>query len=427
MRFLYNIGLLLYLFLVRLVSNFNPKAKLFCSGRKELLNKIKKEVDHEQPIIWIHCSSVGEFEQARPVIEWYKKEQPEYKILLTFFSPSGYELRKNYELADWIYYMPLDTQKNARIFVEIVRPVKAIFIKYEFWYNYLNELSCNGAQIFIVSAIFRPTQMFFKWYGAFFRQMLKCYTKIFVQDEQSRDLLLSIGIKDNVFISGDTRFDRVYQITQNSREFPLIKRFSEGCFTVVAGSTWEPDETILFEVIKHFQNVKLILAPHEIHKERIDKLVKTLGDTHKILKFSDFDKKFSSGKSPQCDILSVLDDALLQSDILIIDCLGILSSIYRYGQLAYIGGGFGVGIHNILEAATYSMPVVFGPNYQKFKEARDLVELGGAVSVSQKCGLYDLLDKYVNSEGARSEKGKVCGDYVKKNLGATHKVVSNLF
>lgn len=427
MRFLYNIGLRLYFFLVRLVSTFNPKAKLFYNGRRGLLKRIKKEVGHEQPIIWIHCSSVGEFEQARPVIEWYKKEQPGYKILLTFFSPSGYELRKNYELADWIYYMPVDTQKNARIFVETVKPEKAIFIKYEFWYNYLNELNRIGVQIFIVSAIFRPTQMFFKWYGSFFRRMLKCYTKIFVQDEQSRDLLRSIGIKDNVFISGDTRFDRVYQITHNSKEFPLIKRFSENHFTVVAGSTWEPDEAILLEVIKHFQNVKLILAPHEIHKERIDKLVKTLESSHKILKFSDFDKKFSCNKGSHGDILSVLDDALVKSDVLIIDCLGILSSIYRYGQLAYIGGGFGVGIHNILEAATYSMPVVFGPNYQKFKEARDLIELGGAVSVEAKEGLYDILDKYVNSAGARNEKGEICGNYVKKNLGATHKVTSNLF
>ncbi|MEF9986255.1 MAG: glycosyltransferase N-terminal domain-containing protein [Bacteroidales bacterium] len=425
MRFLYNIGLCSYVFLVRIVSMFNPKAKLFYNGRKGLLQRIKREISHKDPIIWFHCSSVGEFEQARPIIEWYKKEKPKYKILLTFFSPSGYELRKNYELADWIYYMPVDTQKNARVFVQTVKPVKAIFIKYEFWYNYLAELSNSGSQIYIVSAIFRPTQMFFKWYGFFFRRMLKCYTKIFVQDNQSRDLLSSIGIQNNVLICGDTRFDRVYQITHSSKEFPLIKKFSENHFTIVAGSTWEPDEAILAAVIKNFSSVKLVIAPHEIHKARIDELEKTFVDM-KVLRFSSFDKKFTNDKYSSTDILAHLDSALLESNVVIIDCLGILSSIYRYGQLAYIGGGFGVGIHNILEAATYSIPVVFGPNYQKFKEAKDLIELGGAISISDKSYFYDILDKYVSNRDVCTQKGSICGGYVKQNLGATQKVISNL-
>lgn len=425
LRFLYNIGLGSYLFFVRIAANFNPKARLFYNGRKGLLERIAREIDHSSPIIWFHCSSVGEFEQARPIIEWYKRERTEYKIVLTFFSPSGYELRKNYELADWIYYMPVDTLKNARAFVKIVRPQKAIFIKYEFWYNYLRELRKSGAQIYIVSAIFRPTQMFFQWYGAFFREMLKCYTTLFVQDEQSRELLASVGIEKNVLVSGDTRFDRVYQITGNSREFPLIKKFSQGHFTVIAGSTWEPDEAIIFDVLKNFSKVKLIIAPHEIHKERIDRLEKMFAEMG-VLRFSNFDKKFSPDKYSSSEILSSLESALDTSGVLIIDCLGILSSIYRYGHVAYIGGGFGVGIHNILEAATYSIPVVFGPNYKKFKEAKDLVGLGGAVSVTDKSRFYDLIDKFVKSENARADKGQICGDYVKKNLGATQRVISNL-
>lgn len=425
LRVLYNIGILFYQFLVGIAANFNPKAKLFHNGRKGLLSRIRQEVTHESPIIWFHCSSVGEFEQARPLIEWYKAEREAYKILLTFFSPSGYELRKNYELADWIYYMPVDTAKNARLFVETVKPCKAVFIKYEFWYNYLQELHAHQIQVYIVAAIFRPSQLFFKWYGRFFRQMLGCYTRLFVQDEQSRQLLASVGIRENVMICGDTRFDRVAQITCNSKEFPLIKRFAQGHFTLVAGSTWEPDERLIASVIENFSHVKLIIAPHEIRKERIDQLEKLFG-CRKVLRFSAFDKKYPTDKYSPAEVLTLLEDALENSNVLIIDCLGILSSIYRYGQMAYIGGGFGVGIHNILEAATYSIPVVFGPNYQKFKEARDLVALRGATALQEKVHLYDLLEKCVNNEKVCAEKGLICGDYVKKNLGATAKVLANM-
>lgn len=420
LRILYNIALVSYQFLVSIAANFNPKARLFHNGRRGLLKRIKQEIDHQSPIIWIHCSSVGEFEQARPIIEWYKSHKKEYKILLTFFSPSGYELRKNYELADWIYYMPVDTVKNARMFVEIVKPSKAVFIKYEFWYNYLRELHENNVQVYIVAAIFRPSQLFFKWYGRFFRQMLDCYTRLFVQDEPSRQLLASVGVTENVMVCGDTRFDRVAQITCNSKEFPLISRFAKGHFTLVAGSTWEPDERLLASVIGNFSQMKLIIAPHEISKERIEQVEKLFG-TEKTLRFSAFDKKY-----PPNEVLALLEDSLENADVLIIDCLGILSSVYRYGKMAYIGGGFGVGIHNILEAATYSIPVAFGPNYQKFKEARDLIFLGGATSLQEKAHLYDLLDKCVHNESVCAEKGKICGDYVKKNLGATIKVVSNM-
>ncbi len=422
MKLLYNIGIRLYLCLTAVVGWFNPKAKLFYNGQKGILKRIREQIDHSHPIIWVHCSSVGEFEQARPLIEWYKKEKREYRILLTFFSPSGYELRKKYEHADWVFYLPIDTSGNARKFLEIVKPVKAIFIKYEFWYNYLRELKRNGIDTYIVAAIFRPTQMFFKWYGGFFRKMLGCYTRFFVQDEQSAELLKSIGISDNVMICGDTRFDRVYEITHNSKTFPVIEKFAEGACTFVAGSSWEPDEKIIAEAMRHFTNVKLIIAPHEIGKERISAVEECFKD-YKVLKFSSYRERFAdiSGISElDKDTCRELEDA----NVLIIDCIGILSSIYRYGRFAYIGGGFGVGIHNILEAATYGCPVIFGPNYHKFKEARDLIDLRGATSVRNVTELYSLLKNFVNIPKVLQQKGEICGKYVEANLGATKKVIS---
>ena len=406
---LYNIAIWCYGALIGLVGLFNNKAKLFSRGRKDLLQKIAAEVDHSAPIVWFHCSSVGEFEQARPLIEWYKENSKEYKILLTFFSPSGYEMRKNYPLADWIYYLPVDTASNARKFLDAVQPQKAIFIKYEFWYNYLNQLRKRGIKTYIVSAIFREDQVFFKPWGGLFRKMLSSFTALFVQDELSGRLLESIGIKENVTICGDTRFDRVNQITAQSKEFPAISRFSKDSFTVLAGSTWPPCEEILAATVKNFSKLKLVIAPHEIHKEHIAKILETFKG-YKLVKFS--------------DIKDESDPRLDTANVLLIDCMGILSSIYRYGDFAYIGGGFGVGIHNILEAATYGIPVAFGPKYQKFKEARDLVELQGATSVRNQQEFYALLDKLVKNKPVREERGKVCLDYVKKNLGATEKIIS---
>lgn len=420
MRVLYNIGIRSYFGITGIVGRFNPKAKLFHNGQKGLLEKIEQTIDHNAPIIWVHCSSVGEFEQARPIIEWYKSEKKEYKILLTFFSPSGYELRKNYEHADWVFYMPADTTSNAVKFINIVKPTKAIFIKYEFWYNYLNELKRNNIETYIVSAIFRPSQHFFKWYGSFFRKMLKCYTKIFVQDEQSYKLLEGIGVAENAMICGDTRFDRVFKITQSSKEFPAIAEFAKDAFTIVAGSSWDPDEQIIAKVMKNFPRTKLILAPHEIRKERIDHVMEIFKG-FRILKFSDL-----SSASSSADMTQERIKALKEANILIIDCIGILSSIYRYGKFAYIGGGFGVGIHNILEAATYACPVVFGPNYKKFKEANDLIALGGATSVGNSSEFYSLLQTYVNVPSVLKEKGDICGKYVQSNLGSTQKVVSQI-
>ncbi len=425
MSFLYNIAIGGYGAAINVAGAFNNKARLFKEGRKGLLERMASEVDHSHPIIWFHCSSVGEFEQARPLIEWYKENCSEYRILLTFFSPSGYEMRKNYPLADWIYYMPLDTVSNACRFLDIVKPQKAIFIKYEFWYNFLTQLNNRGISTYIVSAIFREDQPFFKPYGGLFRRMLKSFTALFVQDMQSAQLLESIGLKENVTVCGDTRFDRVNQITAASKEFPAIEIFSRNAFTVLAGSTWGPDEEILAASVKNFSKAKLVIAPHEIHKEHIDKIC-TQFKGYRIIKFSEFNEKFMAAYNAGGEELAKYEQELQQANVLLIDCLGILSSIYRYGKFAYIGGGFGVGIHNILEAATYGIPVVFGPNYRKFKEARDLIARQGATSVRSQEEFYGLLDNFIKSETIRKERGKVCLNYVKENLGATEKIIGKI-
>ena len=409
LSFLYNIAIWCYSALIGFASLFNHKAKLFKEGRKDILKNIAGKIDHTHPIIWFHCSSVGEFEQARPLIEWYKENKPEYKVFLTFFSPSGYEMRKNYPLADWIFYLPVDTASNAAGFLDIVKPQKAVFIKYEFWYNYLNQLGKRGIKTYIVSAIFRPDQVFFKPWGGLFRKMLRSFSALFVQDELSKELLATAGISENVTVCGDTRFDRVNQITAASKEFPAIATFSQDSFTILAGSTWPPDEEILAASAKNFSKVKLVIAPHEIHKEHISKIMETFKG-YKVIKFSEL--------TPDSD------EQLRQANVLLIDCMGILSSIYRYGDFAYIGGGFGVGIHNILEAATYGIPVVFGPKYQKFKEAKDLIARAGAVSVRGQEEFYAQLDKMVKTRSVVEQRGKVCLDYVKENLGATEKIVN---
>ena len=375
------------------------------------MQRIKKEVVTTSPIIWVHCSSVGEFEQARPIIEWYKTNKTQYKILVTFFSPSGYELRKCYKYADWVFYLPADTSRNAREFLKIVKPHKAIFIKYEFWFNYLHQLKENNIETYIVAAIFRPSQYFFKWYGAPFRKMLNCYTKIFVQDTKSKDLLSSYGISKNVEIYGDPRFDRVYQITKNTPHFPNIEEFVSDSFTIIAGSTWQPDETLLERVIKNFPNTKLIIAPHEIGPKRIAEVEKCF-------------KTFNTIKHSLISTYST--QKIKEANVLIIDSIGILSSLYRYGKFAYIGGGFGEGLHNILEAAVYGTPVIFGPRFKKFKEATDLLKLGGATSVRNTAELYSIFRNLIYVPTLLEEKGDICYKYVKSNLGATQKITSQI-
>lgn len=421
MSFLYSIGMWMAFPGIWVASLFSKKIRAFLNGRRGLVPKIEETFSGvKDEVIWFHCSSVGEFEQARPLIEWYKGSCPQTRILLTFFSPSGYELRKNYSLADWVFYLPLDTISNAHRIVRAVKPKKLIFTKYDLWNNLIRQAKKAGCEIYLVSAIFRSWQPFFKWWGCFFRGMLKCIKVIFVQDEESAKNLEGIGIKDNVIIAGDTRFDRVEKIASQSKDFPVIAAFAKDGFTIVAGSSWLPDDEIIAEVMKNFSKVKLIVAPHEIHKERIDQVLDVYS-SYGTIRYSQIE-----------------DDALRETvsesapsfaegkRVLVIDCIGILSSLYRYADFAYIGGGFGVGIHNTLEAAVYGVPLAFGPNYKKFKEAIDLIECNGATSVSNASELYQVLDNYVKDSELRDFRGHSCRQYVEKNLGATDKIVSVL-
>ena len=429
LNLLYDIGMRGYSLATKIAAPFNDKAKLFCKGRKGLLARIVQTVKSDAPIVWFHASSVGEFEQARPIIEWYKANAPQYKILLTFFSPSGYELRKNYDLADWVFYLPIDTASNARRFVEAVKPKKAIFIKYEFWYNYLTALKRFGTEVYIVSAIFRSNQPFFKWYGSLFRKMLGTYEHLFVQDENSAALLAGVGVKENVTISGDTRFDRVYKITQSSKNLPLVDAFvkvpqSANNLILVAGSSWPPDEALIARILENFSKIRLVVAPHEIGKDHIAAIERTFS-IYNPVRYTQLNERFVNSAEGSEEREAICKQ-LSGSRVLVIDCIGILSSVYKYGHVAYIGGGFGVGIHNILEAATYGMPIIFGPNYKKFKEAKDLISLGGATSIENCSDLYDITNKFVNNRSVITEKGAICKKYVMSNIGATQKVVSTI-
>ena len=415
MNLIYHIGIKLYLLVARITGLFNKKAALFYEGRKGLQERIVESIQGEAKVIWIHCSSVGEFEQARPLIESFKREFATCKILLTFFSPSGYELRKNYELADWVFYLPMDTKKEVSQFLNSVKPSVAIFIKYEFWYNYLNELRRRNIPTFIVSAIFRPDQPFFRWYGSFFRKMLLSYKMLFVQDQRSAELLEGIGI-ERVKVCGDTRFDRVYEISQNRREIELARIFAQDSVTLVAGSTWEPDERMIANAFPRSGNSKLIIAPHEISPSNIKRLEDLL-DGCKIVKYSQL-------KDLKID--ARVEARIREARIMIIDTIGILSSLYYYGSMAYIGGGFGAGIHNTLEAATYGIPVIFGPKHQKFREAVALKELGGAISIDSSEQFYDIYNRLLNEKQIRSQMGEICLSYVKSNLGATQKIVEEV-
>ena len=421
MSFLYSIGLWIAFPGIWVASLFSKKIRTFLNGRIGLVRKIEKTfADVKDDVVWFHCSSVGEFEQARPLIEWYKGSRPQTRILLTFFSPSGYDLRKNYSLADWVFYLPLDTIPNARRLVKAIKPKKLIFTKYDLWNNLIRRARKAGCEIYLISAIFRSFQPFFKWWGGFFRRMLKCITVIFVQDEESKNLLSTIGIKDNVIVSGDTRFDRVEKIASESKQFPVIENFAKDCFTIVAGSTWQPDDELIAQVMKNFSKVRLVVAPHEIHKERIEKLLQ-IYEPYGTVRYSeveeDADREMVS-ENPQ----SIAEG----KRVLVIDCIGILSSLYRYADFAYIGGGFGVGIHNTLEAAVYGVPLAFGPNYRKFQEAIDLIECNGATSVSSASELYQVIDNCVKDKELRDFRGRSCRNYVEKMLGATEKIISVL-
>jgi 3-deoxy-D-manno-octulosonic-acid transferase len=391
-----------------IASFFNEKARLLRNGRKKIWQQVA-EMKQQGPFVWVHCSSLGEFEQGRPVIEAIKKEHPGKRVLLTFFSPSGYEIRKNYEMADQVVYLPADTPKNARRFVDLVNPESALFIKYEFWPCFFETLQQRNIPVYSISSIFRKNQIFFRWYGRWFRKTLKAVNKFYVQDNESGRLLKEAGI-NNFSVAGDTRFDRVTAIVKASTDVPIAASFSEGApFIIVAGSTWPPDEDILIRYINSAPgDVKLIIAPHEVHQSHIEQIEQRLKVPY--IKYSATDDK-------------IADDA----KVLIVNTIGLLSAIYRYGQVAYIGGGFGKGIHNTLEAATYGIPVVFGPRYQKFKEARDLISRGGGFSIRNYDTLFALMEKLRNSPEYLNQTGNASAAYVKSMCGATDVIMKEVF
>jgi 3-deoxy-D-manno-octulosonic-acid transferase len=407
MLLFYDIGLALYSLSARIASLFSDKARLFVEGRKNIFQHLKDTIDSDEDIVWIHAASLGEFEQGRPIIEGIKEDYPETKILLTFYSPSGYEIRKNYMYADYIFYLPKDSRSNALKFIETVQPKKAIFIKYEYWYHYLMELRKWDIPTYIVSAILRPDQVFFKWYASFYKRALRCFTHFFVQNEASASLLKENGF-DNYTICGDTRFDRVNETALDSPRNEIIEAFKGDKNILIAGSTWEPDEKILLNFLQYLpSNWKLIIAPHEVNEEHIQKFSNKLLDSYALYTETDT-KDVSSAK------------------VLIINTIGILSSTYSYGNIAYIGGGFGKGIHNILEAATFSLPLIFGPNYKKFQEAIDLIEKEAAASISSYSDFEALMNNWLSDSKIIEKKGKASKSYISKNLGATTKILEHI-
>lgn len=407
MRTLYSISIFVYQIIIRLASAFNSKAKLWLEGRKGIFEKLTAQLSNSAPedkIAWFHCASLGEFEQGRPLIEKYKIHHPGTKILLTFFSPSGYEIRKNYPGADFIFYLPADTLSNAKRFIDIVNPAVVFFVKYEFWFHYLYELKKRNIPVYLVSGIFRKEQHFFKSYGGWFRKQLGSFSHFYLQDEQSIALLNSIGYK-NTTLAGDTRFDRVWEIAKNTKPFPLIEKFRENSSVLIAGSSWREDEKIIS--VLQPGDFKLIIAPHEIDEKHIDNIENQFAG-FSTLRYS---------KATESNVSS--------AQVLIIDNIGMLSSLYRYAEIAFIGGGFGKGIHNILEAATFGLPVIFGPNYEKFTEAKELIRLGGAFSVTDQeeftKTILLLKDPQVLQTASHISK-----HYVGSRVGATDRILSTI-
>ncbi len=402
---IYSLAIRLLALAYRLAVPFNTKARQFVSGRKKLFKKLSgRFAGNSYKVVWVHCASLGEFEQGRPIIELIKSQRHDLKILLTFFSPSGYEVRKNYETADYVYYLPWDTPRNAQRFVEIVKPSLAIFIKYEFWYNYSNQLKKHGIPLISASCILRPDQIFFKPYGNFFRQILRNFNAFFVQNQETKKLLSSIGI--NAIIAGDTRFDRVLQIINTAKEVELVKTFKSDQQVWVIGSCWPEDIDVLSPFIHdHSYHLKFIIAPHEINEKFLSEIERSL--QLRTVRFS---------KSGHDDVKN--------AQVLIIDNIGMLSTLYKYGEVAYVGGAFGAGLHNILEAACYGIPIFFGnKNYEKYQEANDLIMRGGAFEVS---GYADLKAKYqlLNSKPENYLLAcEVTKSYVEENRGATKKIV----
>ncbi len=406
MKFIYNIGIGLYYLLALFISLWNRKARLWVKGRRGWLKPLEKAFHPGDRVVWFHCASLGEFEQGRPVIEALKEKCPDRKILLTFFSPSGYEKRKDYPLADHVMYLPLDKARNARLLVEAVPLEMVLFVKYEFWFHFLTRLKKMEVPVYLVSGIFRPDQVFFKWYGGWYRRFLDCFTYIFVQQESSLLLLKDHGF-ERVSVAGDTRFDRVSQLPESPYAHPALEAFAAGATVFVAGSTWEPDEQMLEEAFKKLpSHLKWIIAPHELSESHLEKLQKRFPDSVLFTK--------TGSEIPA------------HTRVVIVDTIGHLSYLYRYGSLAYIGGGFGKGIHNILEAATYGLPVIFGPNYHKFLEAIELSERGAAFVVSETSDLLSTVHQQLGNPDLLKTTSKVASNYVVERLGATSQIVQKV-
>ena len=405
---MYTLGIYIYIALVRLAALFgHRKAKLMLEGHKEIFSTLKEKLKPGCEYVWFHASSLGEFEQGRPMIEKLRAEHPEYRVVLTFFSPSGYKPAKNYQQADIVCYLPFDTGRNVKRFLDVLNPKMAFFIKYEFWMNFLSELSKRRIPTYSVSSIFRPDQAFFKPWGGRYRMSLHAFTHLFVQNEQSKQLLRSVNVK-NVTVVGDTRFDRVIKILEQARQLPLIEAFVEGDRKVfVVGSSWGQDEAIYMSYFNAHKEWKLIIASHEVNDERVAAIVKQYAG--KCVRYSN----------------ATMED-VRDADCLIIDCYGLLSSIYRYGDVAYVGGGFGVGIHNVLEAAVYGIPVLFGPNNRKFQEAQMLKACGGGIEIVGQNDVRDVMDRFASDAAALKATGEAAGAYVADNAGASAKIFGAL-
>ncbi|MCA5004205.1 3-deoxy-D-manno-octulosonic acid transferase [Sphingobacterium bovistauri] len=407
MRLLYDLGIWLYGIVLHLISPFHPKAKLWTNGRKDILKRISQTVEHGQKHIWFHFASLGEFEQGRSVLEQIKTKFPDEKIILTFFSPSGFEIRKNTNLADYVFYLPEDTSKNAKAFIDIIQPKFVIFTKYEYWYHYFKELKKRDIRLLMISAIFREDQIFFKPYGGFFRSILHHVSYFFAQNMDSVHMLKWINIT-KAGLAGDTRFDRVVELPNQHKTIPQVEKFCRANKIIVTGSTWKPDEELLKQLANDNPQWKFILAPHEIHKGHIDDIVKLFGD---VLLFSQFE--------------SYTEEQIQSSKILIVDNIGMLSSLYYYADITYIGGGFGVGIHNTLEAATYGKPIIFGPKYEKYQEAIDLVTLIAGFSISNYEELKQVFDS-LQEEQFLKEASESAKKYVQQRAGATQIIMKYL-
>ena len=408
MLFFYNLVVTIAAQILKIVAFFSPKIKLFVNGRKNTFATLQTQINTNDKTIWFHCASLGEYEQGLPVMQKIKATLPSHKLILTFFSPSGFEVRKNNTVANVTVYLPLDTRRNAKKFIKSVHPDLVFFIKYEFWPNYLCELKKLHIKTYLVSGIFRKNQIFFKWYGSFYKNALTAFNCFFVQNDSSKKLLNSIGFQ-NVIVSGDTRFDRVFSILQQDNTLNYIAEFKNNCTTIVIGSSWPADENLIIQFINNTtQNLKFIIAPHNINAEQIKNIEQKI--TKKTIKFSEKDGA-----------------ALSSFQVFIIDTIGLLTKIYSYADIAYVGGGFGKpGIHNILEPATFGIPIIIGPNYSHFAEATALVHQKGCIAISNQNELNNWLSTLISNIDIRHEKGHICETFVTMNKGATDKILNNL-